>query len=160
MLKKVISGGQTGVDQAALAAAKTVGLETGGWAPMGWITADGPMKEVLQGYGLEQHYGGYKDRTFANVCHSDATIRIAKNFDSRGERCTLNAINCFSKPYTDIQLPITITDVTFCKLFIEAKKVETLNVAGNRQQKSGIDIYLLSYNFLIRVFRTYMQMFG
>ena len=42
MLSFVISGGQTGVDQAALRAARTAGIPTGGFAPLGWSTEDGP----------------------------------------------------------------------------------------------------------------------
>ena len=42
MIGKIISGGQTGVDQAALRAAKACGIPTGGWAPKGWRTEDGP----------------------------------------------------------------------------------------------------------------------
>src|SRR5262249_6057013 len=41
MIGKVISGGQTGVDQVALRAAKACGIPTGGWAPKGWRTEDG-----------------------------------------------------------------------------------------------------------------------
>jgi hypothetical protein len=40
MLERVISGGQTGVDQAALRAAQACGLETGGYAPLGWETEE------------------------------------------------------------------------------------------------------------------------
>jgi hypothetical protein len=52
MLERVISGGQTGVDQAALRVAKAIGLATGGWAPLGWETEDGPAS-WLAGYGLD-----------------------------------------------------------------------------------------------------------
>jgi len=38
----VVSGGQTGVDQAALRAARASGIATGGWAPKGWATEAGP----------------------------------------------------------------------------------------------------------------------
>ena len=48
----VISGGQTGVDQAALRAARSCGIPTGGWAPRGWLTEDGPAP-WLADYGLK-----------------------------------------------------------------------------------------------------------
>ena len=50
MLQRVISGGQTGVDQAALRAAKAAGLETGGWMPLGWLTEECPRPEFGELY--------------------------------------------------------------------------------------------------------------
>jgi len=49
MLKKVISGGQTGVDRAALDAAMKLGIEVGGWCPKGRRALDGliPVKYPL-----------------------------------------------------------------------------------------------------------------
>jgi hypothetical protein len=51
MLPRVLSGGQSGVDQAALRAARACGLDTGGWAPAGWMTEVGPAS-WLADYGL------------------------------------------------------------------------------------------------------------
>ena len=42
MLKKIISGGQTGADREALETARDLGIETGGFVPKGWLTEDGP----------------------------------------------------------------------------------------------------------------------
>ena len=47
-LTKIISGGQTGADYGALLAAHALGLETGGWAPKGWRTEDGPKPVTRQ----------------------------------------------------------------------------------------------------------------
>ncbi|MGH9425849.1 MAG: YpsA SLOG family protein [Terriglobia bacterium] len=64
----IISGGQTGADQAGLRAARAVGFRTGGYAPVGWFTEDGPQPALLQGFGLvECDRPGYAARTFANV---------------------------------------------------------------------------------------------
>lgn len=41
-LIKIVTGGQTGADQGALLAARAAGIATGGWAPLGWMTEDGP----------------------------------------------------------------------------------------------------------------------
>ncbi len=46
MLDRVISGGQTGADQAALRAARAAGIPTGGWAPLGWKTEEGPAPRL------------------------------------------------------------------------------------------------------------------
>lgn len=68
MILRVISGGQTGVDQAALRAAAACGLATGGYAPKGWLTEDGPDRRLLAGFGLTEHPSpDYPTRTAANV---------------------------------------------------------------------------------------------
>lgn len=151
-LRKVISGGQTGADQAGLSAAKFHGLFTGGYAPKGYITSEGENTTLKYGYGLQEIEGGYKKRTWMNVAEADATIRLAVDFDSPGEKCTFNAIQHYKKPYFDVpllQAPIYLIDVVD---WIHAKKIEILNVAGNTQGKFGFDIYSLSYSFLFYVF--------
>ncbi|KKL28978.1 hypothetical protein LCGC14_2369790, partial [marine sediment metagenome] len=74
-LLKVISGGQTGADQGGLEAGKELGLETGGTAPLGWKTEDGPQPELLKGFGLREcTQPGYPVRTRRNVLTSDGTV--------------------------------------------------------------------------------------
>ena len=51
MLDKVISGGQTGADQAGWRAARAVGIPTGGWMPLGFLTEDSPRPEFADLYG-------------------------------------------------------------------------------------------------------------
>lgn len=156
MLKKVISGGQVGVDQAALAAAMNNGFETGGWAPKGWKTRHGPMAAVLSKmYGLKEHSGGYKERTWQNVKDSDATIRFAENFLSAGEVCTLNAIRRFNKPYLDIPVRKGILEVKPKKViaWLEMNHIEILNVAGNAIEDVGIAAYVFLCDVLVRLKR-------
>jgi hypothetical protein len=57
-LQKVISGGQTGTDQADLIAVTRFGIATGGWMPRGFQTADGPNLQLAERYGLREHTGG------------------------------------------------------------------------------------------------------
>ena len=102
LVDRVISGGQNGVDQAALAAARDLGIATGGWAPRAWATLDGPREQLLRDYGLLAHVGGYAARTRANVVTSDATLRLAANWESPGEICTERAIRRAGKPSLDV----------------------------------------------------------
>jgi hypothetical protein len=80
MLDEVVTGGQTGADQAALRAARAAGIPTGGWAPLGWLveTADGKRTEAapwLAEYGLtECPEPGFPARARANVRDSDGTL--------------------------------------------------------------------------------------
>ena len=74
LIKKVISGGQTGVDRAALDAAIEAGIPHGGWVPKGRKAEDGitPLKYNL----TELEEGGYAARTEKNVLDSDGTLII------------------------------------------------------------------------------------
>lgn len=73
MLKKVISGGQSGADKAGLEAAKYCHLETGGTAPKYFMTENGPDFE-LRDFKLIEGPNGYTSRTIMNVDDSDATL--------------------------------------------------------------------------------------
>lgn len=75
MLEQVISGGQTGVDQAGLRAAKQGGYRTGGWVPKGCRTEAGPAPWLLTEYGCIEHPSpAYAPRTVANVRMANATL--------------------------------------------------------------------------------------
>ena len=105
MLERVISGGQTGADEAGLIAAKMYGLKTGGYMPDGFKTKVGDRPEFADIYRCYAVKGaGYAAITSLNVYHSDATIRFACNFQSQGERCVLAAIKQFNKPYHDVDM--------------------------------------------------------
>ena len=133
MLELVMSGGQTGADQAGLRIAKQFGIPTGGWMPSDWQTEAGPRPEFQQLYGMKcLHAGGYKERTEANVRLSDGTIRFAADFNSMGEKCTLNAIKDNNKPYMDIDINNPVSTAIVAK-WIREKNVRKLNIAGNKQ---------------------------
>lgn len=103
LLAAIISGGQTGSDQAGLRAAYILGLATGGHAPKGWRTLAGAAPWLGTEFGLIEHESSnYANRTASNVINSDATVRIASDFSSPGERCTLKAIEKYNKPYLNI----------------------------------------------------------
>jgi len=133
MLELVMSGGQTGADQAGLRIAQQFGIPTGGWMPLDWQTGAGPRPDFEQLYGMKcLHTGGYKERTEANVRLSDGTIRFAANFNSMGEKCTLNAINDNNKPYMDIDINNPVSTTIVAK-WIREKNIKKLNIAGNKQ---------------------------
>lgn len=134
MLKKIISGAQTGADIAGLETAKRYGYQTGGTMPFGFKTLDGFKPEYKELYGVVAHASSsYVPRTRKNVHDSDGTIRLAYDFNSRGEICTLRAIEDYKKPYFDVDLsdPPEISSVTN---WISCRRIEVLNVAGNAEQ--------------------------
>jgi hypothetical protein len=75
MIKLVISGGQSGADQAGWRAAEACGIATGGWMPAGFLTEDGPRPEFAELYGaLEMPTDSYPERTLQNVRDSDGAV--------------------------------------------------------------------------------------
>lgn len=123
--RRVISGGQTGADKAGLVCARAIGLETGGTAPKGWRTDEGP-DPTLADYGLiESASSDYKPRTVANVRNSDATMWFGST-GSPGFWCTKNAC-------TDQQKQFYVNPHEEQLKYICAN-YKTVNCAGNRKR--------------------------
>ncbi len=94
MLAKIISGGQTGVDQAALRAARECGLPTGGTAAKEWQTEDGPAP-WLEEFGLvECERLGYPARTFANVKAAGLCVLLWAEGQEHSRGTSLTRIAC------------------------------------------------------------------
>lgn len=146
IIKRLISGMQTGADQGGLIAAKKAGIPTGGWATKGWRTEDGPNPELGNMYGLVEHESpDYAKRTAANVHDSNGTIRFAYAFGTAGERCTLKNIRWYNKPYFDVKVlePPPPEEVA---QWIVANNIEVLNVAGNRESSwPGMEKFVVEY---------------
>ncbi|GAB3937267.1 YpsA SLOG family protein [Larkinella terrae] len=125
---KIISGGQTGIDQLALKVARELGIETGGVTPKGFLTEDGPAP-WLADYGLiDDSSPNYPPRTRRNVVDSDATVWFGST-DSSGFKLTKNCCVSAKKPF--VANPNAIELENWIKNF----QVNVLNVAGNRASK-------------------------
>ena len=150
-LRKIISGGQTGADEAGLVVGKRFGLKTGGVMPKGWKTLSGPRPDFARLYGLTEHDSeDYVPRTYQNAKDGDGTVRLAGNFDSRGEVCTLKAVKQFGKVHFDVDLSDPPPVVEFIDWLV-LNGIETLNVAGNAEQTfSGS--YMKSVIYLTEAF--------
>ena len=130
-LRKIISGGQTGADQGGLVAGKKLLLETGGTAPPGWMTEDGPFPELESHFGLVEGLPDpkiYVKRTEANVLDADGTILFGK-ITSPGTRLTLRYCIRNAKPH------ISNPTVQELRDFVDVFEIEVLNIAGNRESK-------------------------
>ena len=103
-LPMIISGGQTGVDRAALDFALATGIYTGGWCPAGRRAEDGVIPGI---YPLREADSPlYQQRTRLNVCDSDATLIFIGTGNSRGTALTSEICRQKRKPY----LLIAISD--------------------------------------------------
>ncbi len=150
---KVISGGQTGADQAGLYAAHYMNIETGGYAPSRYMTLDGSNYELRDKFNLVEVKGGYKKRTYLNAKNSDCTLRFAYDFKSKGEICTLNAIREYDKPFMDIDLnyPITENLIIGISDWIKLGNFNVINIAGNSQKTH--DVYSPVFNAVCSIIK-------
>lgn len=128
MLKKVISGGQKGVDRIGLEVAKELGIPTGGTAPKYYRTEDG-NDWTLQEFGLVEHESWqYPPRTEQNVQDSHGTV-IMGNIAEAGSNMTRKLCKKHSKTYLLDPTPEELVN------WVELNHIEILNVAGNRGSK-------------------------
>ena len=163
MIERVISGGQTGADQAGWRAAKRFGLATGGWMPRGFVTEDGPRPEFAELYGAKEHASQkYPPRTRANARIASATLvfdaALVKSLSSlsAGSQITIRACMEYEKPNAVIPVQLGQAhdprSVAVVADWINQHAGRTLNIAGNRESKSpGIGQWVQS--FLCDVFR-------
>jgi len=160
VIKKVLSGGQTGADKAGWDEAKAHGIATGGCMPRGYMTESGPRPEYAETYGAHEHaQPTYPPRTRENVIEADGTVIF--NFGqqaSSGTTCTLGACHVNSRPVIVAKyLPGQGWDVTPAQVvdWVKANRVRTLNVAGNREVEGSTHVYdkvRLFLNVLFQLF--------
>jgi hypothetical protein len=87
MLEKLISGGQTGAEQAAWRAARFCNIPTGGWIPKGFLTEAGPRPEFAELYGaLEMPTDDYRTQTEQNLRDGHATLWFGSTRDSAARK--------------------------------------------------------------------------
>ena len=128
-LHTIVSGGQTGVDRAALDVAIALGLNHGGWCPAGRLAEDGPIPSR---YTLrETGSASYDVRTERNVRDSDATLVLASGEPRGGTALTCRLARLRRRPLlvVDLAAPPPPEEV---RDWLAAHGVATLNVAGPR----------------------------
>jgi hypothetical protein len=131
----IVSGGQTGVDRAALDAALRHGIPCGGWCPAGRITEEGVLPAR---YPLRELEGsGYIERTRANVTDSDGTAIIYAGVLEGGTERTMHFCVEHGKPYLLIDGDETAPQRAAERIaqFIARHRITVLNVAGPRASK-------------------------
>lgn len=140
-LAKILSGGQTGVDRAALDAAIRLGVPHGGWCPAGRKAEDGVIPDR---YALRETFSPeYAERTRRNVADSDGTLIICAGPLTGGTALTVREARRFRKPYAVVNLLLPRNEVDQALVrtgrWLQAKEVRVLNVAGPRaSQHPGI----------------------
>ena len=134
-VKQIVSGGQTGVDRAALDWARQRGVVHGGWCPKGRLAADGPLPEhyLLR----ETDSTGYRQRTKLNVRDSDATLIFNVGPLDGGTFQTVRFAQTLRKPHLVVQLDGLALEgaVKSVRAWLADGLFRTLNVAGPREEK-------------------------
>jgi len=146
---KIISGGQSGVDRAALDFALKYKLDCGGYCPKGRLAEDGIISGI---YPLTEISGTlYKERTRLNVEISDALLVIYKNNMGRGTELAIEIAKTLNKEYHIIRLPSDKIYIESILKWLLLLKPASLNVAGPRESNDK-GIYLLALIFLEQLF--------
>ena len=133
-VRRIVSGGQTGVDEGALDAALELGIEHGGWCPRGRRSERGtiPARFAL----TETETANYAERTRLNVRDSDGTLIIHRGPLTGGTRLTRDVARRLDKPVMLVDLESTPIDLRAVRRWIDAHRIEVLNVAGPRESTS------------------------
>ena|ERR1700741_4584889 len=129
---KIVSGGQTGVDRAALDVALELGSEVGGWCPAGRRAEDGPIDAR---YSLiETPSADPAQRTGWNVRDSDGTLILTDGAGSPGTAFTEAVARRLGRPLFTQSL--ASPDPEGFRLWLRTHGVNTLNVAGPRESEA------------------------
>jgi hypothetical protein len=133
IIRKIISGGQTGADRAALDAARELGVTTGGWVPKGRRAEDGSIPDRY--LGLRETPGDdYETRTRWNVHEADATLILSHGPLTGGSKLTELIARELRKAVLHVDLSTMSADgaVDAIRAWLAGVAGETLNVAGPR----------------------------
>lgn len=147
LIRKIVSGGQTGVDRAALDIALALGIPCGGWCPRGRVAEDGaiPARYPLQETGSHD----YAERTRRNVIDSDGTLILAIGALQGGTLLTAQLAEKSGKPCLVVDLA-SPPEPGKVDSWIRENQISVLNVAGPRESQHP-GIHALAGGFLIEI---------
>lgn len=152
-VRKIISGGQTGADRAALDFARERGMATGGFVPRGRRAEDGPLPTERYPQLVETRSRRYAERTELNVLGADATIIVSHGRLGGGSRLTRKLAEKHRKPVLHVDLLETDPEraALRARRFLAGANCKTLNIAGPRASEDP-EIYRQTKEFLNRLF--------
>lgn len=149
MIRKVISGGQTGVDRAGLDAALNAGIPIGGYCPQGRRSEVGTIPDTYP--LIELPSKDYAARTEKNVVESDGTLILNRGSLTSGTKKTQEYAIKHLKPCLIVQLEEPIEPAHVIR-WIEGQQITILNIAGPRESKFPEGIYRDALVYLEKLF--------
>ena len=136
---RIISGGQSGADRAALDAALELGIPCGGWCPPGRAAEDGVIPDrypltPLPAQAVPAGADAYEQRTLRNVLDSDGTVIVCFGVPAGGSETARAAAIAAGRPLLVIDADVTPPPAAAEQIaqFARAHGVHALNVAGPR----------------------------
>lgn len=149
-IERIISGGQTGVDRAALDAAMAAGIPCGGCCPQGRRAEDG---EIPGRYPLSELASPrYADRTARNVRDADATLVIVREGPDCGTELTVRTARHLNKPLLVVDLDkANARDAALA--WLRGRRPSVINIAGPRESERP-GIYQAAFAFLCDLLET------
>jgi hypothetical protein len=133
-IQRIVSGGQTGVDRAALDWPIANGIEHGGWCPAGRRAEDGTIPPRYQ--VKETASPDYRVRTRRNVEDSDGTLVLNIGALEGGTLYTTECAKRLGKPYLVVQLEsVAAQSAGDVRAWVTENRIQVLNVAGPRESK-------------------------
>jgi len=152
MIRKIVSGGQTGADRAGLDVARRWDFPYGGWCPAGRKAEDGPISTLYQ--LVETPSASYLQRTEWNARDSDGTVIFTMAAAlSGGSKRTAEFAAKHRKPWIHLawQASSYESPARLLQQFVEENSVQVLNVAGTRGSKEP-DVWKFAYETLEAAF--------
>lgn len=151
MIEKIISGGQTGADRAALDAAIEIDIPHGGWVPRGRLAEDGMVPPAYQ--VSEVPSDSYAARTEKNVEDSDGTLIFSHGPLTGGSALTQELAEKHKRPslHIDLNRVPAFKAAAMIAAWVVRHSVKTLNVAGPRAS-SDPHIYQKTKDILIAAY--------
>ncbi|XZE18455.1 putative molybdenum carrier protein [Pirellulaceae bacterium SH449] len=153
-ISKVVSGGQTGVDRAALDVAIELGIPHGGWCPRGRLSEDGVIPNRYELDEMESEL--YADRTRRNIVDSDGTLVLYHDRLQGGTLLTCKFAEQQGKPCLKLRLArltptaekrLLNSKAKAVRTWLDENRIRTLNIAGPRGSKDP-EIYSRASEFL------------
>ncbi len=155
-IEKLVSGGQTGVDRAALDVALDLGIAHGGWCPSGRIAEDGPIDARYRLW--EMDVTDYAARTKQNVIDSDATLILYRGRMQGGTLLTYRVAQRENKPVLRVRMDGDVS-IPQIATWIHQNGIATLNVAGPRGSAHP-EIYSTARRVLTNLFKNECMLCG
>jgi hypothetical protein len=157
-IHKIISGGQTGVDQAALRAAMDLGFHTGGWCPPGRICDNGQIPQEFNLTETKKERSEFAPdiprslRTESNVIDADASLILVPEGtkSDKGTEWTIDCARKYSRPFLVIDPYRPDADQLILNWMAKIS-AGILNISGP-SEKTSPGIYNSVYRLLLKVF--------